>query len=232
MRTLNVRVIAATTALFLLAAGCSSESEATADGIATLETDSGSAVGDAADAHVVDNEEEELAADEAALEFSACMRDEGLDFPDIAVDAEGRINLREGFEGVDRGDETFQAAIEVCQPLIEAVGFGQGGRANIGENVEIQDALVEFSACVRQAGYDVGDLTLGGPGQGGGDGADGDGTPPERGQGQGQDGFGDPSARFADQLGLDYEDPEVAAVVDDCSSALTEAFTANGAGRG
>lgn len=229
MRTFNRRFATALVAVLLVASACGAGSDPAEEGVASLAVDAGPSIGEAAGT----DSPAELDADEAALEFSECMRAEGVDFPDIAVDAEGRLDLRSGFDEMDRGSDDFLAAMEVCRPLIEQVGFGAGGRAAIGENVEIQDALVEFSACVRDAGYDVGDLELGVPGQGQGQGGGEGETLPAggRGQGQGQDGFGDRSARFAEQLGLDYEDPEVAIVIDDCMTVVDEAFSAAGVGR-
>ncbi len=75
----------------LLGAACSSTSDDAADdGVATLEVD---AAGDAAAAQTSE-ESPELSADEAALEFSSCMRDNGVSFPDLAVGADGNIQMR------------------------------------------------------------------------------------------------------------------------------------------
>jgi hypothetical protein len=118
--------------------------------------------------------------------------------------------------------------MDTCRPLLDSAGFGGGGRAAIGENVEIQDAFVEFTECVRDGGYDVGDLTFGAPA--GQPPADGEGDGEGRGQGQRQQGFGDRSGRWAQQLGLDYEDPAVAEVIDGCIPIIDEAFTNAGVG--
>ncbi|MFW2383624.1 MAG: hypothetical protein ACN4GZ_17870 [Acidimicrobiales bacterium] len=221
-------------AVSLFAGACSASTSAT-EGVATLEDSASGQIGDAAAAATLEDAEPVVDAEQAALDFSACMREEGVDFPDLGVNADGGLNLRQGFEGIDRRSDEVQAALETCRPLIEAAGFGGGRRAGIVENVEIQDALVEFSACLRDAGFDVGDLELGvPPGAGGGQaqGADGAGAEDgeQRGQGRGQGGFGDRNARFADQLGLDYEDPDVAASVDGCATVIDDAFTAAGVG--
>lgn len=227
-------------ALGLLAAACSGQSSAAETGVATLEDETAAPIGDAAAAETLADAEPEVDAEDAALAFSACMREQGIDFPDLAVDADGRLNLRAGFQGLDPQSEEFRTALGECRPLIEDAGFGGGQRAAIGENVEIQDALVEFSACIRDAGYDVGDLQLGGGGQGNAAGqadgnatdgdADGEGTP--RGQGQRQGGFGNRNERLSAQLGLDYADADVAAAVDECAIVIEEAFTAAGVGQG
>ncbi len=125
--------------------------------------------------------------------------------------------------------------MDVCQPFLESAGFG-GDRAALTDNVEVADALVAFSECVRDAGYDVGELALGRPGQSGGEGqpsAEGQAGQPEPNAegGQRQGGFGDISERFASQLGLDPEDPEVIATMEACSPIVTEALAAAGLGR-
>ena len=172
----------------------------------------------------------ELSPDEAALAFSECLRSEGIDIPDIGVDADGNIDLRATFteSGIDLRGDDFTAARELCFPLIEGVAFGgAGGRAGLADNPEIEDAFLAYSDCLRDEGLDVGDLTLGQPGAGAGT-PPADGEVPERGQGQGQGGFGDPNSRFATQLGLDPEDPEVAAALEVCGSIITDAFSAAG----
>ena len=239
-------------AFALLAAACGGSDDNEADvAVATLEDSQVATLTDSADAAVMQDEDApETDPEEAALAFSQCMRDEGIDFPDLAVDAEGNINLREGFENIDRDDESFREAMEACQDELAAGGFGGGRRAAL-DSPELQDGLVAFSDCVRDEGFDVGDLTLGQrPGAGNGaaagdgqaanadqateDGDDGetaDGGGPAQGQREG--GFGDRSARFAQQLGLDPEDPAVAEAMELCSPILDEAFTAAGVtGRG
>ncbi len=216
-------------AFALLAAACSGGEAGAATEIATLESTESSDADAGTAAAIAD-------PDDAALAFSACMREEGVDFPDLSVDAEGNIELRDAFQSVDRNADGFREAVEACNSLLGDTAFG--GRGAALESPEVQDGLLAFSDCVRDAGYDVGDLTLGGGpgGQGGGQGdgdasaagedADGDGP----GRGERQQGFGNRNARFADQLGLDYEDPDVMAAIDGCAPLIEEAFTNAGIG--
>ena len=221
------RIVAAFAGVMLAAAACGDggESEAAA-GVASLEevvTD------DSADS--ADGADTDFTADEAALEFSACMREAGLDFPDIGVDADGNPDLREAFvsSGLVPGSDDFQRGMESCGEILQTAGFGGGGRATLADNPEITDAFVEFSDCVRDAGFDVGDLRLGGPGgQGGEPPADGQG---QRGQGQGQGGFGAREEAIAGQLGLDYEDPDVAETIDACVPIIDTALANAGVGQ-
>jgi hypothetical protein len=219
----------------LLATACGGGS-GTSAGVASLEDVAGAESTDAGGAA----EDESLSPDEAALAFSQCMRDEGLDFPDIGVNAEGVPDIGDAFQssGVDRGSDEFRDAIQTCAENLEGIGFGGGGRGAFLDNPEIQDAFVEFSECIREQGFDVGDLQLGGgpgaggPGAGGPPNAGEDG--PQPGQGQRQGGFGDRSGRIASALGLDPDDPDVVAAVDECNPILETALGgfAQGAGRG
>ena len=111
----------------------------------------------------------------------------------------------------------------------------------------MQDALIEFSECVREAGYDVGDLVLnqgGAGGQTGGGqnedeedgqaegegGGQGDGSGGGGQQGGRQAGFGNRNERFAQNLGLDPDDPEVQATIEDCMPIVDAGFETAGVG--
>lgn len=228
-------------ALTVVVAGCSSgtdEGTDSDDDIATLadeETDSTTAAGDdgtETDDTETDNDGDEtngetvsgdesisttttveLEPEEAALQFSQCMRDEGIaDFPDLGIDGSGNIDITD--LPTDLGDDPeVQDALEVCQPLIEAGGFGERIR-EVVESPEFNDALIEFSDCIRDEGFDVGDLTLIGL-------AGAAFAAPDAGEanpqgGDREDGFGDRDGIFAEALGLDPDDPEVQAAVNTC----------------
>jgi hypothetical protein len=241
MISMTNKTLAIVALVALVGSACSSGADASADeGVASLEV---TAAGDAASAQT-EEETPDLTSDEAALAFSACMRENGISFPDLAVGADGNIELRDSFQDADPGpqDPAFRAAMDECRPMLESAGFG-GGRGALLDNVEVADALVEFSDCVRDAGYDVGDVDFGQPGQN-------RGTPPDEnqaadgaadGQGEGggqnaeggnrQGGFGNIGSRFAEQLGLDPEDPDVIATMDSCTPIITDAMAAAGIGR-
>ncbi len=98
----------------------------------------------------------DLAMDEeAVLEFAACMRDGGIDFPDPVVDSEGNVGFDlMAMRGLADVDETeLEAAFEPCAPLLEGVNFGFD---RIFE-AEFQDDLVSFSVCMRANGFDMPD---------------------------------------------------------------------------
>ena len=200
--------------LALVASACGGEDEAAASssddgGVATLaEPADDTATDDSTGAGA------ELAADEAALEFSQCMRDQGLDFPDVGVDAEGNPDLRSSFleSGITPGSDEFRTGLEACGSILQNAGFG-GGRGNLAEDPAVQDGLVEYSQCLRDEGLAVGDIQLGG-GQGA-----------NQGQGGGGQGGGvDREARIAAFLGIDPDDPEVAATLETCGPILDRLF--------
>jgi hypothetical protein len=208
-------------------AGCGGADSVDSSGIASLEDVAGAVESDG-----VDNGDSALEADEVALEFSQCMRDEGLDFDDIGLDADGNPDLRSSFQdaGIDPRSDEFRAAMTACGDILQSGGFG-GGRARLTDDPEVQDALVAYSECLRDEGLDVGDLQLGGP-PGGGAGA-GDGgaeAGPQGGQGQGQGGFGNRQNRIAAQLGVDADDPTVAAALEVCAPILENTVGQGGRG--
>ncbi|MEM9039957.1 MAG: hypothetical protein AAGD33_08675 [Actinomycetota bacterium] len=114
------------------------------------------------DAAAADASEEEL-----AFEFADCMRNEGVDWPDPVVDADGSIDLLGGTPPADLPVEDAQAAAEVCGSIIAGASFLPNGGQ--GLDTETRDNLLEFTQCLRDNGVDVDDPdfdALGGGGQG------------------------------------------------------------------
>ena len=58
--------------------------------------------------------EEEITFEEGVLEFSQCMREEGIDFPDPTPGVFGFFAFRDA--DVDWSSEQVQEAFEICQP--------------------------------------------------------------------------------------------------------------------
>jgi hypothetical protein len=231
-RIAAVPAIAGLTALTACGGTSTDASEGSTD-VATLESSDG--LGDVQTSEAT--RDATLTADEAALEFSACLRDQGLDVPDIGVDADGNVQVRDAFENIDRGDESFRDALQSCNEILADAGFGGGGGGpggGIRDNVEVQDAFVALTDCVREQGFEEAtEITLGQPGggQAGGGQEAGDGAPDggQRGQGENQGpGAGDRTNRLATQMGLDPEDLDVVAAMEVCSPILDEAFSAAG----
>jgi hypothetical protein len=183
---------------------------------------------------------------EALLAYAACMRENGIDMADPTFDADGNAQGGLGFgpdSGIDPRSDEFQTAQTACGDLIEGITFGGRGQGGQGGGFDIdalQTASADFTACLRDEGLEVDDLTIGG-GPGGGDGRAPDGSlpatggsvpeggfeggpPPDGGAGgPGGDGF-DPTARLVEQLGLDADDPAVSAALEVCQPILEAAF--------
>lgn len=217
--------------LILVASACGSGKNASAQ-IATLGTSDGT--GATTTVAPADTQE-------ALLQYAACMRENGVDMADPTFDADGNPTGG-GFgpnSGIDPRSDTFQAAQQTCGDLLQGVALGGRGPGGGFNGEAIQNALNDFTACLRDNGVQVDDITFG-PRNGGG--TNGDGGPPLDGSlpaggpafgappdgsiptgGPGGEGF-DPTARILDQLGLDSTDPTVKAALDTCESIMTEVF--------
>jgi hypothetical protein len=102
---------------------------------------------------------------EALLAYAACMRQNGVDMADPTFDANGEPTggLFGPESGINPRSEEFQAAQQACGGLIQGITLGGGNRRF--DTQAIQDALNDFTACLRDHGLDVDDITFGG-GQG------------------------------------------------------------------
>ncbi len=163
------RLMIAAVALALFAAACGGGSQN--DGVASLEDDATAplAAGDdgSADGATTTTETDpEL----ALLEFTQCLRDNGVDVGDPEVDGDGNLGFGGRVQGYDfvADREAFQAAREACADILEGVSLEFRDR----DRTEIEDTLVEFATCMRDNGYDMPDPDFSGfsPGSGGGSG--------------------------------------------------------------
>ena len=160
-------------------------------------------------------ETETLTNEEAAIAFTECMREDGVEMEDPTVDAEGNVtpgrptNLGEpGEEGPNPElREATQAAFEECGDLLGGTAFG----FNRVDQTELQDQLIELAACLRDQGIDVADPDLSQLGPR----ADGAGA----GEGAGP-------------FGIDFQDPEVEAALETCAEFVPNLGRGAGGGRG
>jgi hypothetical protein len=92
-----------------------------------------------------------LGLEQATLEFTACMRDQGIDTPDIRLDAQGRPVLDGLIESVDTTSGAFRAALAECASILT-----RAGALDLRTDPELQavivDQLQEFSECARREG--------------------------------------------------------------------------------
>jgi len=212
-------------------AGNNGDEPNSSDEIATLEdetTDDETGPDTTTGELVADEASEALPPEESSLKFSQCMRSAGVDFPDLGVDANGNIDLGDLPADFDTQDPAVQDAFTECQSILAAGGFGERLRETI-ESAEFEQALLDFSDCVREQGYDVGDLTITNlaaaafqtP-------APTDQANPEG--GEREEGFGDRDGIFAVALGLDPEDLEVQEAINTCNPIMEGAMAGLGFG--
>jgi hypothetical protein len=90
---------------------------------------------------------------QAALEFSRCMREHGIDMPDPTFNGNGGISItvHAGGPGPKPGDPKFKAAEQACQKFMP-----NGGQPKQLDPQQLQQAL-KFARCMRQHGIDVPD---------------------------------------------------------------------------
>ena len=102
-------------------------------------------------------QEEELTRpqfEEGLLLFTACMRDQGVEVPDIPVDPDGRPILSADLvERIDTESPEFALAFAGCVPLLTAAS-----PVELGADPELQavviDSLRRFSVCMRHNGVE------------------------------------------------------------------------------
>ena len=129
------------------------------------------------------------------MEFAECMRDNGVDFPDPVVEADGTVAFgwrpgRGADDDIGR-DPDMPAARAACSGLLEGLAFGRG--SGDFDQTEIQDMLLEFAQCMRDNGVDMGD--------------------PDLRNFRPRDGGGQPGGPFG---GIDLDDPDVSAAFEVC----------------
>jgi len=137
----------------LLAAGCGSGGDTT--GVASLE---GTVTTTATPG--TEPEIDAAEAEESLLAFTACLREQGIDIPDPQPDASG--NLRLGTPGgileladsLDR--EQIEQARDACAVHLEGIAQ-QFDRMDM---TALEDVLLDYAACMREAGYDLPDPDL------------------------------------------------------------------------
>jgi hypothetical protein len=94
-----------------------------------------------------------LSLEQATLEFTECMRAEGIEIPDIRMDSEGRPQLGDLLEDIDTATPAFQAALSSCATILT-----RAGALELTSDPELQaviiDQLASFSECMRTNGVD------------------------------------------------------------------------------
>lgn len=179
------------------AAACGSDGEATVEAAPLIVVEGTQAPDADASTDVPDADPTSTEADqtdeELALEFTKCMRDEGVDMADPTVNADGSIQLFQpgASSNIDPNDPTVADALDVCGDIIAGASFLPG--AGLDQS-EIEDNLLGFAQCLRDLGIDVDDPDL-------------------------SNGFaGGPAAIFGD--GFDPNDPATADAIQTCQATF------------
>lgn len=151
----------------LVLSACGGAAADSGDGVASLDESSATTV-----------VEENVDPEAAAIEFTACMRENGVEMEDPTVDEDGNVipgqptDLPDPEErqagGAGPGGaigEELGGAFEACGDLLEGTTFG----FTEVDQTELQDQLLDLAQCLRDEGLDVADPDLSGaPGEGGG----------------------------------------------------------------
>jgi hypothetical protein len=87
--------------------------------------------------------------EQALIDFSRCMRDQGVDFPDPVVDADGypRFDFEDP-DDIDR-DALFEAGL-ACLDHLDGVVLGLPDF----DTAEFNDTFLEYAACMREHGFE------------------------------------------------------------------------------
>lgn len=143
--------------VFGLVAGACSDGATDSD-IASLDAQGGNTSAQTANA-------ESIPGEQAVLAFTACLRDEGLNIDDPAIDGEGNLVAPTphavAAETLDMA--AVHAAFDVCQGFLDNVAFGMSTEDLAGR----EDELLAFAVCMRENGYDMPDPDFSGEGHSG-----------------------------------------------------------------
>lgn len=135
------RVLAVLCAFVLVVAACGGDDEPAPEGVASIE-----------DTNDAGGQTERPEIEDAVLDFTQCLRDEGFDVPDIELDANGApIIGTEDVAGVDLSSPEFQNAFAACSSILTSAGaFSFDFDPEL--QAIFQDQLQQFSECMRREG--------------------------------------------------------------------------------
>lgn len=149
-----IAVVAVLGVVALLAAGCGG-SNRDSSGVATARG-SGDRAGATTTTAAKADQEQQL------LQFTRCMRENGVNMADPTVDANGNLRLQPP-TGSDRPSEAeLQKARDACQQYLQGVTQGFHGE----DQTQFRDSLLKYAQCMRSNGYDLPDPDFSGSGGG------------------------------------------------------------------
>jgi hypothetical protein len=132
---------------------------------------------------------------EILLDYTECMRKEGIDVPDpdFSGGARGGFRIQLGPNGLDPDDPEFEAAREKCEPILATLRQ----QFDPEQQEERQEAALAFAKCMREHGIDIPDPDFSG------------GGPSRRSE----------SGPFGDS-GVDPDDPDFKAAQEECQEVF------------
>jgi len=129
--------------------------------------------GDNVDTATGASSDNEQSFQDAMVSYSACMREHGVDMPDPTFDGNGASVIMRSDAATAAGsaaplvggpnDETFKAAAEACQPIMDAVEQNMP-KPSPEEEAKMRDNALKFAQCMREHGVDMPDPTFDGNG--------------------------------------------------------------------
>src|SRR5262245_51660390 len=136
-----VAVVAALVVVGLLVAGCGSKSDSS--GVASA---SGGGQASATTAPKADQEQQ-------ALQFTKCMREQGVNMADPTVDAKGNVRLQPPMGGDQPSQAKLQKALDACRQYLQGLQQDFMGQ----DQTKFRDSLLKYAQCMRKNGYDLPD---------------------------------------------------------------------------
>jgi hypothetical protein len=105
-------------------------------------------------------------SEEQAFEFAACMREQGIDFPDPEVGADGQVTMSPG-PGVDTNGSAFQDAAAACETQVASTGgpTSTSAASPAPGGTFSAEQMADFAECMRKQGIDFPDPQVGDDGQ-------------------------------------------------------------------
>ena len=146
-------------ALVTGACGSSDNGDNTARAVASLEEPAAPAADTDSSDDSSSEPSEDISPEEAeaaGLRYEQCMLENGVDLSELEeTGSQTSFDSDEEFEAQQRLFESFEAAQEVCDPILEEV-FGDF-ELNAEQEAELADLEAEFNQCLAAAGFEIGD---------------------------------------------------------------------------
>ena len=104
---------------------------------------------------------ENLTDEEIATTFTTCLREQGFNVPDPELNADGTVNLRSIWQKLTQDpdfhfrQEKTRNAMQACVPRLAGATFAQ--EMSPEDQIALQDNLLAFAQCLRDAGIDAKD---------------------------------------------------------------------------